>query len=270
MVNDIKYLENLAKKIRLKILDIVTRAKSSHLGCSFSIVEILIALYYEILDITLENWNLANRDRFILSKGHACASLYTILWQKGFITETILDTYCQNGSPLAAHPSLGAIPGIETSTGSLGHGLSIGCGLAYTNKLNNIDKKVYVLIGDGECNEGAVWEAALFANHYQLNNLIVILDRNRLQGYGYTEEIIKLDPLHTKWESFGWNVLRVNGHDIITLVKTFKTIQNNEGPTIIIADTIHGRGIDFFENQLEWHYHSPTQDEFIKARDALI
>ncbi|MEW6618930.1 MAG: transketolase [bacterium] len=270
MINDIKYLENLAKQVRVKILDIITTAKSSHLGCSFSIVEILIVLYYEILDITLENWRSVNRERFILSKGHACAALYTVLWQKGFITEDTLNTYYQNGSLLGAHPSLDTIPGIEASTGSLGHGLSIGCGLAYANKLNNLNKKVYVLIGDGECNEGTIWEAALFANHHRLNNLIVILDRNKIQGYGYTEEIIKLEPLQMKWQSFGWNVLRVNGHDITLLVETFNSIQNNEGPTIIIADTLHGKCVDFLENKLEWHYRSPTEEEFKKAKECLV
>jgi transketolase len=266
----IQNLQNNAKEIRKIILNMIYRSKSSHIGSAFSIVDILTALYFETLNIDPKNSHNKTRDRFILSKGHACTALYATLGLKGFFPISKLDEYGKDNTKIAGHITLGSLPGIEATAGSLGHGLSIGAGMALAAKKDNKKYKIFVLVGDGECNEGSVWEAILFASQFKLDNLILIIDKNNQQGLGSTQDIMNINPLPEKLKSFGWEVKEVDGHDINDLIKTFKNLPFKQNkPSAIIAHTIKGKGVSFMENNIDWHYRPPNDDQYKLALSEL-
>jgi transketolase len=262
-------LDDIAKKIRKHALLMTHKANSSHIGSCLSIADILAVLYFKILNIRPEQPDWPERDRFILSKGHAAAAMYATLAERGFIPAKLLEEFHKNNSLLAGHVSH-VVPGVDASTGSLGHGLSMGCGMALCGKADNKSYRVFVLTGDGECDEGSIWEAALFASHHQLDNLIIIVDHNRLQGFGAVDKILDLAPFSDKWRAFGWEVKEINGHDISEIEKTLANlpIKSNK-PTCIIAKTIKGKGVHFMENQLAWHYKSPNAEQLALALKEL-
>ncbi len=261
---------NIANNIRKDILLMHNRAKASHIGSSFSCIEILVALYFKILKINPNIIYNPNRDRFIISKGHAASALYTTLAHRGFFNKTVLNTYCMDGTFLPGHSTRNCVPGVEVSTGSLGHGLPIGAGLALAGKHDKLKYRVFVLISDGECDEGTIWESALFASHYKLDNLIVIIDYNKIQALGRTNEILNLEPFEDKWKSFGWTVKKIDGHNIPGIIKTLETLPFKKGkPNVVIAHTIKGKGVSFMEDKLTWHYKSPDNEELKTAINEL-
>ncbi len=260
---------DFAKQIRIESLKMVYSAKASHIGGALSMADILAVLYNEILSYNPANPNWSKRDRFLLSKGHACVSLYATLALKGFFPMDVLDTYAQNGSLLLSHSSH-KIPGVEISAGSLGHVLSICCGLAYGAKIKNEPWRTFCLAGDGELNEGSMWEAIMFASHHKLEKLILIIDYNKIQAMGNTNDILNLEPLQLKFENFGWAVREINGHKIDELKNTFSQLPFEKGkPSAIIAHTIKGKGVDFMEDSLAWHYKNPNEEQFLNALNQI-
>ena len=259
----------MSLKIRNHALDMTHFGNSSHIASILSIVDIISVLYENILNIYPKNPVDSRRDRFILSKGHAGAAVYAILAEKGFFPVSELKKHCSNGSNFSGHISHKNIPGVEFSTGSLGHGLSVSCGIATYAKIEKKSFKVFVLMSDGECDEGSNWEAALYASHRKLNNLIAIIDYNKLQSIESTYNTLNLEPLVSKWESFGWEVHEVDGHNHLKLEKLFKKIKKSSKPVCIIAHTIKGKGISFMENNNLWHYRSPQGQEYINAKKEL-
>ncbi len=260
----------LSSRIRQSILNLSHRTKSPHIGSSFSSVEILASLYFKILAISPTDPSNSNRDRFILSKGHACPALYAVLAERGFMSKEDLNGFAVNGGTLEQHPNMDNEKGIEVSTGSLGHGLSIGAGMALAAKRDRQDYRVYVLLGDGELNEGSVWEAAMFASSHHLDNLVAIVDYNKIQALGYTEDIISLEPLTQRWSSFGWATAEIDGHDFGQTFETFDRVPFSAGkPNIIIAHTIKGKGVFFMEDELLWHYRAPDDEEYERALREL-
>lgn len=265
--SELDELHKISMEIRQDVLRMAYNASSSHIGAALSIIDILAVLYFEVLKIDpYDN----NRDKFILSKGHASSALYAVLAKKGFISNEILDSYYTDDSPLSGHPKRNSIPGVEASTGSLGHGLAIGCGLALSDKNDSKMCKTVVLMGDGECNEGTVWESAMFASSKELNNLIVIIDNNELQGLGRVKEVTGLYSLEKKWKAFNWNTVEIDGHDKHQIYKALTdAYQSKNNPAVIIAHTIKGKGINFMEDELKWHYKSPNKEEYIAAMKEL-
>jgi len=265
-------LEKKANFIRNQILKMIVNAKKGHIGGAFSCTDILVALYYGgSLRYDSKNPNWSERDRFILSKGHSCAALYAVLSDLGFFPVSELENFCRNGSILGGHPDR-KIGGIEADTGSLGHGLGIGAGLALSAKIDKKDWINIVLLGDGECYEGSVWEAAIFAAHHQLNNLVVIVDRNQQCVTGFTEECNRLEPFLNKWISFGWETRSINGHSFKELLFAFRDFRTRTlpKPLAIITQTVKGKGVSFMEGQIHWHHSVPNGEELVKAREELI
>ncbi len=259
---DLINLQKKALEIREKILNMHTKSNESHIGSSLSITDILTALYFEILNIDPLRPYKENRDRLILSKGHAASALYAVLAKRKFFDEEILDSFAENGSKISVHPERFSVAGIEASTGSLGHGLSIGVGIALSAKKDNKKFKTYVIMSDGECEEGSVWEASISASRFKLDNLIGIVDKNKWQAYERTDEIQNLSLLKSKWESFGWSCVEINGHDFSEIIQYLKKVPFEAGkPSMILADTIKGKGIDEIEDKMEWHYKSPKQEQ---------
>jgi transketolase len=257
-----KNYEKIAKEIRKKILKMIFNSQTSHIGSALSVVDILTVLYFKILSIDPKAPWAKNRDRFILSKGHAVSAWYATLAKRGFFNEEILDKYCVDGGILSGHPDRFSVPGIESSTGSLGHGLPIGVGLAFAGKKDKKNYRVFVLMSDGECEEGSVWEAAISASRLKLDNLIGIIDANKLQAYEKTDNIQPISSLKGKFENFGWSVKETDGHNFEKLEQVFRNIPIKKGkPTMIIAHTIKGKGIPTMENKLEWHYRSPKENQ---------
>jgi len=253
----------LAKKIRINCIKMVNLGKSSHIGSALSIVDILSVLYGGILNFDPKKPLNEERDRFILSKGHAGVAVYATLAEVGFFSTEVLKTHCQNGSKLSGHVSHKDVPGVEFSTGSLGHGLPVACGIAMAGKIAESSFNVYVLLGDGELDEGSNWEAMMFASHHKLNNLTVIIDRNNLQSITTTDKTLNLEPLEAKLMSFGMDVSVVDGHDHIELYESLKT--KSEKPKLIIANTTKGKGVSFMENSVDWHYKTPLGVYFDRA-----
>lgn len=253
----------LSQKIKLHAVEMTHLSNGSHIGSVLSIADILGVLYTDVLKFDPHIPKSEDRDRFILSKGHASAGLYAALAERGFFPREQLETYCMNGEMLSGHVSH-YVPGIEVSTGSLGHGIGIAAGMALAIKRDNRTSKVFVLMGDGECDEGSVWEAALFANHYNLNNLYVIIDHNKMQSLTTCERTISLGNLAKKWIEFGWNSYEVDGHSHKELQKVLN-IKSSNKPTAIIAHTIKGKGISYMENNIDWHYKSPQGENYSKA-----
>ncbi len=265
-------LEHIARELRKDIMITAYRGGAGHLASAFSAVEIMTALYFGgILSYDRENPDWENRDKVIVSKGHASLVLYSVLKRIGYLTQEELATFCQPGSVLGGEPKYGDIPGVEATTGSLGHGLSFAAGIAMAHKLDNKTSRVYVLLGDGECQEGSVWEAALSAAHHQLDNLTVILDRNQLQAMGDTEDILRLESLKEKWQGFGWVVTEADGHNIGELVQALQKDRAlvKECPRILIAKTVKGKGVSFMEQAPIWHYRMPNQEEMEIVKQEL-
>jgi transketolase len=254
-----------SQQIRKKALQMVYEAKASHIGGALSMADILAVLYTNVLHIDPQEPLSPSRDRFFLSKGHACTSLYATLALKGFFPVEELANYSKEGSMLLSHTSH-QVPGIELSAGSLGHALSVACGVALASKRRNKLFRVYCLISDGELNEGSNWEAILFAPHHHLNNLTLIVDYNKIQSLGNTNEVLNLEPLGEKFLAFGWNVLKINGHDHNEIEQALlESKKEPQRPSVIIANTIKGKGVPFMENKLLWHYRSPSEQEYKEA-----
>jgi transketolase len=265
----IKVLEKKAIQIRKELLQMIYDAQTGHTGGSLSSVDILVVLYYEIMKINPKNPKWESRDRFVLSKGHSVEAYYTILSDLGFFSKDKLKSYCKYNSDLIGHPSV-KVAGVEMNTGALGHGLSVAVGMAIAGKLDKRNYKVYVLMGDGELAEGSIWEGAMAAKHYKLDNLIGIVDRNHLQISGNTEDIMSLENLREKWSAFGWNTLIVDGHNIKELINTLKIMPiKKEKPHLIIANTIKGKGVSFIENDAKWHHKVPNQEQLKEALKLL-
>jgi transketolase len=269
MEQTVKDLELKAKQVRKGVLDMVYVSRAGHVGGSMSSIDILATLYYKVLNIDPKKFSDPDRDRFILSKGHIAESLYYILGDKGFFDKEKLKTYSQYGSTLIGHPN-NKNNGVEVNTGSLGHGLPVAVGMALAGKRDNKKYRVFTLMGDGEQAEGSVWEGAMAAANYKLDNLIGIVDRNGLQISGTTEEVMALDNLEDKWTSFGWEVVEVDGNNIEELLKVFNNIPAKKGkPTMVIAKTIKGKGISFMENKANWHHGVPTEEQYHQAVKEL-
>lgn len=267
---EIEEYKEIAKRIRREILEMIYKAKMPHIGSAFSIVEILVALYFKCLSVSPENKKDKNRDIFILSKGHSCSALYAVLAERGFFKKEILKKFAVNGGLLEGHPTRNLDLGIEVSTGSLGHGLSIGAGIAVAKKFDNLNSRVFVLLSDGETQEGSVWEAALFAAHHQLDNLIAIIDYNKLQALDKTENILNLEPFKKKWESFSWQVKEIDGHDFNQIIQVLEEVPFKQlKPSVIIAHTKKGKGVSFMEDNILWHSKYPDEEEFKKALKEL-
>ena len=260
--------QKIAAKLRLDAIEMSHNAKAAHLASSLSSIDIVTVLYEKILKINPKKPKHKLRDRFILSKGHAATSLYAVLAHKGFFKKKYLKTYGEKGSLLEEHPTP-KLNGVESATGSLGHGLPVGCGIALSAKILTKNYKTVVLMGDGECNEGSVWEAALFASSRKLNNLYAIIDFNKWQGIGRTQDILNPQPFKQKWQSFGWNVLEIDGHNHKQIEKAFKRKFKNERPTAVIAKTIKGKGVSFMEDDNNWHYRVPSKLDIEQAKKEL-
>jgi transketolase len=262
-------LERTAKAIRRDILEMGLRAGGCHLAPALSCADLVTALYFRIMRITPHNPGNDTRDRFLLSAGHKCAALYVALAHAGFFAREVLDTFSRHHSILGGHPGT-KIPGVETPTGSLGHGLPIGVGLALGAKLQQKAYRVFVLLGDGEVPEGSNWEAAAQASHFRLDNLVAIVDRNRLCTDGTTEEVLTLEPQRDRWASFGWAVRDVDGHGMGAIVEALEAVPFAPGkPSLLLAHTVKGKGISFIENRVEWHYRIPEGAEIEQARREL-
>ncbi len=263
-------LEKIAAQIRGKLVEMSHRAETPHLGGSLSCVDILVALYWGVLKIDPKNATDNSRDRFIFSKGHAATALYTALALKGFIDPAMLDTYAEAGSPLCEHPGPQCVPGVEAATGSLGHGLPIAVGMALAARVKKEKHRVFALLSDGECDEGSVWEAAMFAGGQKLNTLTAIVDYNKWQATGRSNEVMALAPLKQKWEAFGWHAVELNGHNISELIAALSLAPHASGkPVAIVANTVKGKGISFMEDDNNWHYRTPTAEEVVKAKKEL-
>ena len=250
------------RKMAIKTLE---SGKRAHLGSAMSIIELIRVLYDDFLNYDNANPTDLNRDRFILSKGHGCLALYVVLADKGFFDKKELLTFCQTNSILGGHPEYGKIPGVEASTGALGHGMPIGVGMALASRLQKRKSRVVVLVGDGEINEGSVWEAAMSAAKHQLSHFTVIIDSNKIQSYGFVSEVLDTEPMADKWTSFGFAVKEINGHDVTAIKETFTSLPlDNQKPTALICHTIKGKGFSFAENDPTWHHKSNLSDTDIK------
>jgi transketolase len=267
----IRDLQLKAEEARAYILDTACKVGTGHIAPSFSITELLLVLYFETLNINpaVPDWE--DRDRFVLSKGHGSLGLYTVLAMRGFFSVDVLQTFCQSGSSLQGHPDRFKCPGVEVSTGALGHGLSIAVGMALAAKFDHKQHHIVTLMGDGEIEEGSIWEAAMFAPRHRLDNLIGIVDRNRLQMTDDTENIVSLEPLKEKWQSFGWDVQEIDGHSLEAIDKSLKAAYSEHSgkPHLILAQTVKGKGVSFIENRASWHFKIPQGEEAEMAKKEI-
>lgn len=255
-----------SQAIRARALEMVHRGRSAHIGSSLSMADLVGALYSGVLRVDAKRPEWEERDRFIVSKGHAAAIVYAALAQAGFFPDEWLDEYSGDGSRLGGHVTHRGVPGVEASTGSLGHGLPIGAGLALGAKRDGNPSRTFVMLSDGELDEGSNWEAILFAPHHRLDNLVAIVDYNKIQSFGSVAEVLELDPLADKWRAFNWAVREVDGHDHDELQRTFAELPFEEGkPSVIIAHTVKGSGVSFMEDQLLWHYRPPSDEQLDEA-----
>jgi transketolase len=263
-------LQKIANNMRINIVKMVHAGKSGHPGGALSCADILTALYFNVMDINKENLNDKVRDKFILSKGHASAAIYAVLAEKGFIPFEELPTFRAINSKLQGHPNMLDCPGVDVSTGSLGQGLSVGVGMSLANKLDGNDYRTYVLCGDGELQEGQIWEAIMSAAHYNLDNLLVIVDYNGLQIDGKNSDVMNVNPIGEKFKAFGWHTISVDGHDIEAITAGCNYAKTIKGkPTVIIAETVKGKGVSFMENQAGWHGKAPSDEELAIALKDL-
>ena len=270
-------LKALSYKLRRDVVDMIMAGKAGHIGGDMSVMETMVSLYFHTMNITPENQDDPNRDMFVMSKGHCVETLYAVLAEKGFFPiETVIREYSQFGSKFIGHPN-NKLPGIEMNSGSLGHGLPVAIGMALAQKMNHSDARTYVVMGDGELAEGSVWEGAMSATQYKLDNLCAVVDRNRLQISGTTEEVMHQDSVEERFAAFGWNVISVDGNDIDAMNAAFdeaKTVKSR--PTLIVANTVKGCGSSVMENKAAWHHHVPSQEEYdqimkdLKAREEAF
>ena len=264
-----KNLMKIACKARMGVIEGTYNAKSGHPGGSLSICDLLAYLYFEKMNVNPENPDMKERDRFVLSKGHTAPALYAILAQKGFFPEEELKTLRHIGSELQGHPCIN-IKGVDMSSGSLGQGISVACGMALSAKISSDSYKVYTVLGDGEIEEGQVWEAAMFASHYKLDNLVAVVDYNGLQIDGKLSEVCSPEPIDKKFEAFGWHVISIDGHDFDQIDDAFKEADKITGkPVAIIQKTVKGKGVSFMENQVSWHGSAPNREQYEKAMEEL-
>ena len=269
-MRDHKGLNEIASIIRKEIVTMIHGAKSGHPGGSLSAVGILTALYFDEMNIDPTNPKMEDRDRFVLSKGHAAPALYATLAQRGYFAKEELNNLRQLGSMLQGHPDMKKVPGVEMSTGSLGQGFSVACGMAMAAKLDNAPWNVYALLGDGEVQEGIIWEAAMSAAHYKLDNMIAFLDYNGLQIDGEVESVMNINPIEDKFKTFGWNVITIDGHDFDQIFAALDMAKDTvDKPTMIIAKTIKGKGVSFMENQASWHGSAPSEEQLEQALSEL-
>jgi transketolase len=255
----------ISERSRKRLLEIICSAKAGHTGGDLSCLNVLTALYFEILNINTENLDDPARDRFILSKGHCVEALFVTLEARGILQKEVLDTLGKFGSPLAGHPTVN-VPGIEVNSGALGHGLSIGVGMALAAKMDGKPYKTYVLMGDGEQGEGSIYEAAMAGRQYKLDNLVAIIDRNHLQISGNTEDVMGLDDINSRWSAFGWDVVKMNGDEMKDIVNTLSSIDFTNGkPHLVISETTKGKGVSYMENVAKWHHGVPTAEQYVQA-----
>jgi transketolase len=259
-------LKQTASRIRQQVIQLSHSAETPHLGSSLSCVDILVAAYWSVLRIDPDRPLDPERDRFILSKGHAALALYVTLALRGYYSSDVLQTYNRDGGRLAEHPGPGCVPGVEAATGSLGHGLSLGLGMALAAKIRKQSYRVFVVLSDGECNEGSVWEAAMLAPAQRLDNVAVVVDYNKWQATGRSNETLALAPLAAKWAAFGWNACEIDGHDLGALVTTLARVPDGSGkPLAVVAHTVKGRGVSFMADDNNWHYRIPSAQEVTRA-----
>ena len=269
-MRDHKGLNEITNVIRKDIVSMICKSKSGHPGGSLSAVEILTALYFDQMNIDPTNPKMEDRDRFVLSKGHAAPALYATLSERGYFDKEELNHLRQIGSMLQGHPDMKKIPGVEMSTGSLGQGFSVACGMAMAAKLDNAPWNVYALLGDGEVQEGIIWEAAMSAAHYKLDNMIAFLDYNGLQIDGDVESVMSINPIEDKFKTFGWNVITIDGHDFDQIFAALDMARDTvDKPTMIIAKTVKGKGVSFMENQASWHGSAPNEEQVNQALSEL-
>jgi transketolase len=266
-LGDNRELSQLATRIRLHAVRMTHRAKSSHVGSSLSMAELLAVLYGSgILRLAPQTIDDPDRDRLILSKGHGCAGLYAVLAECGYFPPAWLESFYVDGARLAGHATSDGIPGVEVSTGSLGHGLPIACGLALAGKRDGRPYRVFTILSDGECDEGSTWEAALFAPHHRLDNLVAIVDYNKIQSLGHVNQVLDLEPLGAKWAAARWAVREIDGHDLDQIQQALSQVPFEPGkPSCLIAHTVKGKGVSFMEDKLLWHYRSPQGEEYESA-----
>lgn len=270
MKQNVVELKVTANVIRKDIVTMLAASKSGHPGGSLSAADIITALYFNVMNIDPENPKMEGRDRFVLSKGHAAPVLYSALARRGYFDPAILTTLRKIGSILQGHPDMKNIPGVEMSTGSLGQGFSTTIGMSIANKLDNSDSRTYTLLGDGELQEGLVWEAAMAASHYKLDNLTAFVDFNGLQIDGKNEDVMGINPIDKKFESFGWNVITIDGHDMEAILAAIEAAKNCKGqPTLILANTVKGKGVSFMENEAGWHGQAPSAEQLEIALNDL-
>ena len=261
----------IAALARVSTLKMIYASKAAHLGSSLSVIDMISVLFGNVANILKSEPDSLASDQVIVSKGHAAAGTYAVLSHSGFFSNSLLDDYCKDGASLGGHVTFGKVPGIPFSTGSLGHGLPLGIGLALARTRASTDSFVYVVMSDGECDEGTTWESALIANHFKLQNLIVLIDRNRMQSFGDTEKTITLEPFPEKWQSFGWNVFEVDGHNHEEITRTLLQAKSADTskPSVIICNTIKGKGVSFMENEVVWHYRPPNDEQYKLALSEL-
>lgn len=265
-INDIEELKIISKRIRKNIIEMVYSAQSGHPGGSLSVTDILTVLYFNQMNISAENPNLEDRDRLVLSKGHCSPALYATLAERGYFEKENLKTFRKIDSNLQGHPDMNKVPGVDMTSGSLGQGLSVANGMALAGKLDKKDYRVYCVVGDGEIEEGQIWEACMTSSNYKLDNLCLIVDNNNLQIDGTVKEVMNIYPLREKFESFGFEVFEVDGNNIEELVKVFEKAKNiRQSPTAIIAKTTKGKGVSFMENNVKWHGKAPNENEYKEA-----
>ncbi|MCD4670543.1 MAG: transketolase [Actinomycetia bacterium] len=269
-LEEINKLKDLSCKIRCHILTIVKDAAVGHIGGSLSVTDILTALYFKVLNIDPKNPDWDGRDRLILSKGHGAAAIYSTLAERGFFPAGQLKTFGNIDSNFQVHPDRTKVPGIEASTGALGQGLSVAAGMALAARLDGKDYHTFAILGDGETQEGQIWEAAMFSAHYKLDNLTAVLDYNNVQLMGNVSDIMEVAPVDDKWKSFGWNVIKIEGHDFRQIIESLDSAKEYKGrPTIIIADTVKGKGVSFMQNSCTWHGNVPSEEEYDQAIKEL-
>jgi transketolase len=263
-------LQARARAVRMATVRMAHDGKTPHVGSALSCADLLVGLYFHAMHIDPQAAPADNQDRFVMSKGHGCMSYYATLAERGYFPHALLATYAQNGGKLAEHPCPQGVPGIEIATGSLGHGLAVATGTALARQLDGRPGRVFVLLSDGECNEGSVWEAAMFATGRKLDNLIAIVDYNKLQAMGRSNEVTGLAPLADKWRAFGWSTREIDGHDMDAIVRVLDDVPLATGhPSAIVAHTVKGKGVSFMEDDLEWHYRPPNDDDLARALREL-
>jgi transketolase len=261
-------LSSVANRLRFEVTRMIARARSCHVGSCLSVMDILVALYGGVMR---RGADADDRDRMILSKGHAAAALYAVLAEYGYFPTRRLEEYLNDGSPFIAHTNTFGISGVEFSTGSLGHGLAVANGMALAGRMRGKSHRVFVVLSEGDCQEGSTWEAAMFAAHHRLSSMVCIVDHNKIQNFGRVDEVFGLAPLDAKWRAAGWATRNVDGHDMAALVETLAATPFEPGrPSALIAHTVKGKGVSFMEDQLKWHYQTPTADEVEAARRELM